>query len=346
MFSIRVTTESPLCQIDESGTLIKVKKMKVLVHNEGEEPKVLSTPIYTANGFRGMLRRTAFEMMCEALLLKGKGAEAIGGPTNFHILNAGGGNNFPKQTIDVEKRVRELNPLASVFGVSLAIEGKLIVENLIPKRDLGDRFDYCYYKVDEKDGRPSYLASNILAERTYIKRDDLLDHTGNAIYLSEQEIKDWEFAVNDNHKARKATADLGDSKVKKESIKHIQDQEYIIPGTSLYGAIDYKIKFTDLETGMLIRTLEKAALKRLGSGSNTGHGKVTYQIDFMDGCSIVSSVDKKTGFKINLKTTLTEDAQKCVNIFDQWLQDISEENIQLDKVLLSSESKDSDKKKK
>lgn len=335
MFEIKFTTATPLCQIDEGGEVIKIKRMPVIVSVDGNAPKTLRTPIYTANGFRGMIRRVGYELILEALFKKGSDHKAIGGPTNFHLHNAGGGNNFQGQPIAIENKVRELSPLVSVFGASLAVEGKLIVDNFIPKRETGTGdYDYCYGVVASGE-REGSLYSNIVAERTFVKKDDMLDHTGNAQYMEEKEVSDWEVFASDNQALRAQTKDKSDKeRVKKETIKHIQSQEYVIPGVEFYGSIEEKIPFTDLEKGMMIRILERASKKRLGAGANTGHGKVEYSISFMNGCSLNTAVKQPNGITVTTNLQLNEEGNRCVGIFDGWLENITEENIQLDKILI------------
>lgn len=330
MFSVNFTTTSPLCQIDGGGDKITIKRMPVLVNIDGSEPKLLQTPIYTANGFRGLLRRTSFELFLEAMMKKGMSGKDIGGPTNFHLMNAGGGNNYQDQPINIENQVRELNPLISVFGASLAVEGKLIVDHLVPKRHNGDYYDYCY--AINEDNRSIW--SNIVGVRTFVKKDDMLDHTGNAVYMSSEEIADWESHVSENQALRKATKDKGDEKVKKETIKHIQEQEYVIPGVTFYGALEAKMPLTEIEKGMLIRTLERITHKRLGAGVNSGHGKVEYSIDFMDGCSIKSHFEDPNNLKGKTSVVLNDEGKKCVEAFDAWLKNTNATNIQLDKILI------------
>jgi CRISPR type IV-associated protein Csf2 len=330
MFSVNFTTITPLCQIDGGGDKITVKRMPVLVDIDGSEPKFLQTPVYTANGFRGLLRRTGFELILEAMMKNGMSGKDIGGPTNFHLMNAGGGNNYQDQSISVENKVREMNPLISVFGASLAVEGKLIVDNLVPKRHNGDHYDYCY-ALNEDSGS---IWSNIVGVRTFIKKDDMLDHTGNAVYMSSEEIADWESHVSENQALRKATKDKGDEKVKKETIKHIQEQEYVISGTTFYGALETKMPLTDIEKGMIIRILERVTHKRLGAGVNSGHGKIEYSIEFMDGCSLVSHYEDPNNLKCKTSLVLNDEGKKCVEAFDVWLKNINAANVQLDKILI------------
>lgn len=75
MINISFQTKSPLCQIDKTedatsvkNSIIRVKKQKVFVENKHGQRKALSVPIYTGNGFRGMLRRETMAVMLEAVV--------------------------------------------------------------------------------------------------------------------------------------------------------------------------------------------------------------------------------------------------------------------------------------
>jgi len=332
MFAIKFTTITPLVQIENGADTIEIKRMPVFVNVNGSE-QILKTPIYTANGFRGALRRTSFSLILEAMQKKGIPINSLGGATNFHLHNAGGGNNYGEQSVAIERKVRELSPHTSVFGASLAVEGKLIVQHFVPMIDNGDSLDYCYYIIQKGDNA-GQIRSSAYGTETIVKKDAMLDHTDNALLLSDEEIEEWKIFVSSNNKERTVAKENKDAdKVKKATIRHIQACEYIPQGIDLYGAIEYKMELTDIEKGLLIRSLEKMATKRLGGRANTGNGKVAYSIEFLDGCSLTTRVDKE---RINMKVelSLNKEGKACVKAFDEWLEQLTEENIQLDKVLV------------
>ena len=195
MINISFQTKSPLCQIDKTedatsikNPIIKVKKQKVFVENKHGQKKALSVPIYTGNGFRGMLRRETMAVMLEALAKNSKdGEKLIATPEDYHLMNSGGGNLYQEQPFDVEDKVRELNPQISLFGASLAIKGKLRVSNFVPfEKDKNGEVFYQFY--ESKDGE---VFSSILADTTIVVRDGILDRDKNSQYLTHGQIREW-----------------------------------------------------------------------------------------------------------------------------------------------------------
>ena len=169
--NISMTTATELAQISssESGTgdkigQIKIKEQKVLV-DTGDGVKTLITPYYTGNSFRGKLRRASTQMLLETAIKKDIAVTADA----FHLMNAGGGPTYSGQLFKIEEQVRELNPLISLFGASLAISGKLITPNLMPYKEIVDGQGVYYYSTNEEDGS---IYSNITAKNLFIKTDD------------------------------------------------------------------------------------------------------------------------------------------------------------------------------
>ncbi len=328
--NIRFKTVGPLLQIDGSRK-DPTTKQDVITQKRagfnleiGNTYKVLRSPIFTSNGYRGLLRRVGTNIIFKELQKKGLSA---GGETNFHLMNAGGGNNYQAQKIAVEKKVRELNPLVSLFGASLAIRGKLAVTDFVPytANEMGE----LTLRYREKDGN---IFSDIIDVRTFIKKDDMLDRTGNAEFMSEKELEEWEIAVSENQTARAKNKD--DKKVKKETIKHIQSREQVIAGVDFYGSVEALVPLTDIEKGLLFKSVEKITSKRLGSTAASGLGAVDYDISVFGDSEIKTTRDKRFHASITKNVAIGKDTQRCIDAFEEWLKNISEENVQLNKVLV------------
>lgn len=329
MIDIKATTVSSLRQIDKTeNDTIMVKRGLFRIDFDGVK-KTLYSPIYTANGFRGLIRRTATNIILTKL--KEKNID-LGGATNFHLMNAGGGNNYQAQSFEIEDKVRELNPLVSMLGTSLAVTGKLSISDLVPMEVAEDGMKLCY-RVNDSGA----LYSSIVQVENIIKKDDMLDHTGNANFMSSEEIIEWENFVSENQSKRMATKDKGaKDKVKKESIKHIQGRESVIAGVDFYSSIstiDGVTALTDIEKGLLVRTLEKVVKHTLGSNSNTGSGRMNYTVTLFGDSTITAVCDPRFIYKVEVETDYTDEVQGYCNAFDAWLDSVTEENIQLDKVL-------------
>lgn len=332
--NIKITAKNitPLAQIesDKKGkenniTAITIKTLTKIINDIPTD-----IPVYTANGFRGLLRRIASDIVCEKAKQKGIKIST----TDFHLMYAGGGNNFQDQSVDVEDRVRELNPVISLFGTSLAVEGKLALTHLEPVNPL--------IKIYENENG-IYANSQLIKKIVMIKKDDVLDHSPSAMkILSKEDVKKWEEFAKENQeeraKERNSEKDKED-KTKKETIKHIFAKYYLIPNTEMQGFIGVKTGFnlTDTEKGLLIETLKRLGKFPLGSTQNLGFGLMEYLISLNDEDRIVIK-RKDNIFLDEVEEDIIDDELiKAKKAFDKFLENLSEENIAVSKVLVKKE---------
>lgn len=340
MINIKFTTMSPLAQIDKSeaaslikNSTIKVKTQKTFVENSSGAKKILFTPIYTGNGYRGMLRRETMAVMLEALAKNTKdGEKLIASPEDYHLVNAGGGNLYQSQPHDVEKKVRLLNPQISLFGASLAIEGKLKVANFIPYEEL-DNGEYGHVFTENSEGK---VYSSILANSTIIVKDGILDGDKNSQYLTREQITQWINSTSENAKARASarnSEDKKDEKVKKTSMRGAVDREYVAVGVDFFGSITVKAELTNIEKGLLLKGLERSILNNLGSTSSNDFGKVEYIIEIEEESILETSVDKYGKCIISNKKYSSE-VDKYINETDEFLKNITTENFAITNILV------------
>lgn len=335
MLAIDCKLLSPLAQIASSdktqtgGIIIKVKSI-ITGHPTGmtdesgnEQILPVRIPCYTANGFRGLLRRKASEIIAEAATDKGLTLTR----SNFHLFYAGGGNNYANPlSYDTTNKIKELNPIVSLFGASLAVEGLLIVTNLLPDNPMISMHE------NSKDGS-FYAKSGAIRQTTLITKDDILSHTKYARFLSRHDIEEWEKYAdkehNDRDQEKKDKVDK-ESKTKKTTIKNIFTKEYVIPGLTLHCSISSKQPLNKIEYGLLLRALESTCNEQLGSSVNIGFGYTEYIIrNKSDEIIITSSRDPK--LLSDCETTLIED--KNVEAFDKWLDNLKQENISIAELL-------------
>jgi len=337
MVKIKFTTRSPLCQIDTSRvedgkSRILIKKLKVNVKNSLGQNIVAETPVYTANGFRGALRREAFAIFLEAIAKKGlkNKSGTVMSDINFHLHNAGGGNLHQTQPFEIVDEVRELNPLISLFGASLAVEGKLKVSNLIPFI-IDDNGEEQYYLRETKDG--NWMYSPIVGDVTLIKRDGLLIRDENSRYMTVEQIREWQEKNLENLKNRRdARDDKTKDKVKKETIASMIDREYVCEGVDFYGNISFKSSLTDIEKGLLYKALERLSMRSLGSGASNDLGRVDYHINFDDESDYETKHDKFGD--IDKMKRYSPTVQKCFEALDDFLAKIELKNIEMDEILV------------
>ena len=345
MIKISFQTKSPLCQIDKSedatsikNSIIRVKKQKVFVANKHGAKKALVVPIYTGNGYRGMLRRETMAVMLEALAKNTEdGEKIIATPEDYHLMNSGGGNLFQDQPFEIEDRVRELNPQISLFGASLAISGKLRVSNFVPfDKDKSGEVFYHFYESAE-----GYVFSSILAETTMTVRDGILDRDKNSQFLTQEQIVEWIIKSDANTleraKERESKEDKADKKaklkVKKQTIRGMIDKEYVAVGVDFFGGISEKVKLTKIEKGLLILGLERSILNNLGSTGANDFGKVSYTIKIDKDSSLETEVDEY-GMCSVVKRTYNREISECMDAVKGFLDGIAKENFEIAKILV------------
>jgi len=341
MIKISFQTKSPLCQIDKTedasskkNSIIRVKKQKVFVENKHGAKKALSVPIYTGNGFRGMLRRETMAVMLEALAKNtAEGEKIIATPEDYHLMNSGGGNLFQEQPFDIEDTVRKLNPQISLFGASLAIKGKIRVSNFSPfEKDENGEVFYQFFETENGN-----VYSSILANTTVIVRDGILDRDRNSQFLTQEQIQEWLEKSDANIKARAKERDNDDKdkikKTKKQTIRGAIDREYVAVGVDFFGGISEIEKLTNIEKGLLILGLERSILNNLGSTSANDFGKVNYKITIDKNSTLETSVDEY-GKIIISKSKYSIDTKKYLEKTQEFLQNITKENFEITKILV------------
>ena len=310
---------------ENSITTITIKTLTKIINGIPAE-----IPIYTANGFRGLLRRIAGDIICEKAKQKGIKIST----TDFHLIYAGGGNNFQDQPIEIEEKVRELNPVISLFGTSLAVEGKLALTHLEPANPL--------IKIYENENG-IYAESQLIKKIVMITKDDILDHTPFALKIfSKEDVKKWEEFAKENQEERakdRASEKDNEDKTKKETIKHIFAKYYLVPNTEMQGYLSNKTGFelTDVEKGLLIETLKRLGKFPLGSTQNLGFGLMEYLISLNDEDRIVIK-RKDNIFLDEVEEDIIDDELiKAKKAFDKFLENLSEENIAVSKILIKKE---------
>ena len=366
---LRATTITPLMQIEstekrpdaKSGhdkNVTKIKTRYVI-----EDDSLVKIPIYTGNGFRGLLRRKMSEIILEEATKKGIKIDT----TNYFMMVAGGGANYQKQEFSVVQKVKELNPVISILGTSLAVPGKLIVTDLIPdnyrdflyttKRRNDEEIntddkssEFGDFENTSSDVGTSFKKCALIKERTFTKKDDVIAQTKYGRFLSSEDIRDWEDKMeNEKIKDKKEESD-------RLTIQSILNAEYIIPGTKFTGYITLKSEdLTDIEYGLLLKALANLTGEFLGASSSIGFGIMNYNFfdndkitdKNRDGEEIIASlVEDNNLLQRKISITEREHEQNCIAEFDKWLANLNEDNINISKLMQSSSEKKTEKAEK
>ena len=340
---IRAVTKTPVGIIDSADKgNIYIKKLVVCIGNTLYEVGYLP-----ANSINGKLRRIMTELLLEKALAKGIKLT----PADFSLMNNGGGVNQKKNKkknkdnksesgndVDAGKdnkdkkqaksknvnvkdlnEIRKLNPVISVFGTGLIIAGKIAINNFIPNAGIIEKqVDHRTINFDIK--KPSYIQEMNIAHM-----DDLrnVSVTATKVFTLE-ELQAYQEQIK---------VDKEDDKT---SIQMLISKEYIVPGIILHSSIMQlpdRYLIEEYEYGLLLKTLEIFAAARVGS-TQKSWGVINYDM-FIDGDYgnpfLQSQSDDEYTFNVNVKPQYTSEQQKAIAEADKWLDNISAENINIEK---------------
>ena len=346
---IRAVTKTPVGIIDSADKgNIYIKKLVVCIGNTLYEVGYLP-----ANSINGKLRRIMTELLLEKALSKGIKLT----PADFSLMNNGGGVNQKKNKkknnkdnkgessadADADKNkdkkqtkrnakdlneIRKLNPVISVFGTGLIISGKIAINNFIPTTDIIEKqVDHRTINFDIK--KPSYIQEMNIAHM-----DDLrnVSVTATKVFTLE-ELQAYQEQIK---------VDKEDDKT---SIQMLISKEYIVPGITLHSSIMQlpdRYLIEEYEYGLLLKTLEIFAAARVGS-TQKSWGVINYDM-FIDGDYgnpfLQSRSDDEYTFNVNVKPQYTSEQRKAITEADKWLDNISAENINIEKYFKTSADDD------
>jgi len=344
-FTLRFKTVTPLLQI-ENKIDSKSKSAEINKTDTKKRPFFINAtrvehPIYSANGFIGLLRREVTDIVMEAAILAGIEVDKDF-ISDFHYMNAGGGTGTESQPIEVREKIKDANPVVSIFGTALLVPGKIIVHDFIPTENFMNR----YYEWDTENGK--WYKSELIGIDGIVKNDDVADYNHYARFFTIDDVTFWTEKSKENQKERKIAKEMaknennGDDKdkkeVKKTDIKNLMSREYVIPGTEFISYMKFKEELTDVEFGLLLKGLKNALKKQLGSIKSKGWGVVSYNITNNDEQETLVSYPKNGNLvDIAVEETYDEDESRAIAIADEWLENIKPENIKVSMFLKKAE---------
>ena len=329
---IDVATVSPVAIIEGSETLVgktvtKIKKEAVF----NEDGKIDYIPYIPANGFRGVLRRYATKRVVDAV--KANTDDKVFNDRDLHAMLSGSGTNDQPLTYGEAQKIREKNPILSLFGTGLLLGGKLNIANIMPDKDA---------TAVKKDENGKTIFNSLVRVANYTKVDDILQKSKFATLFTTDQIKEWENSVLENSaarsKQRKKNEELKEMKqeldktVKKESIQHYFGKEYIPSGLKMHSSIRL-VDPTKLELGAFVAALiDFANDGTIGSSRNIGFGVIDFSvIDLESGMEIITKrSDENYIFNsiVNTNLELSSSIKEAYDEYMQWLQSVSKESVE------------------
>lgn len=343
-FQLDVKTVSPLLQIEPSDSKNKdrLTKASIVVTKKrkyvAEDGKLVDVPFFSANGYRGTLRRnltSAIFGSIEETDLKKFSVDSI------HLYASGGGSsNDGMKNMNYADQVsfRQTNPYLSCFGAGLSdLDGKLAVTDLTPVNKELRLIDYQYGVRFDETQRGSILRP-LLDEDSIKEYNDFIDKLRTAtksLVKLEDELKKLKDAY-DKDKSDELAEQISDLEqkiaVEKEekgmSYQQVYKAEFIIPGTQMSGSVSTRggHKLNELERGMILFGLIQTSQQSIGSYARIGWGVNEWEVKDGDGNTLFKTVPNSK-YSLAKETTITDLGKSILKPFETWLESINRDAI-------------------
>lgn len=318
VFEIDLVCASPLAQISPNGGQSK------RYFYDGDS--FFQEPFYTANGFRGWLRRVAFMDLVAHI----NGFENYKPKAEETYLYTSGNGGDKKSIAMVtkwedEQKVRKLAPILSLFGAGLGnIAGKAAIDELIIP-DIENKF----IEGLRANGEP-YKISKFLGKGAGTRADSVKNEDIKMIIDNEDALKVSLAIKAEAETAKKAKKEGVATDAKQQNAQMIFDAECLIAGTPLKTAINpiCNYEFTDIEKGCLLSMMISASQSQTGAYKRYGLGKLNWNVK-LNGEQLMSATrDKECHSYTNIE--VSEKGKELLNIYKEFL----DENIKSSKDIL------------
>ena len=322
-FNITATTISPLQQIDQNGEQRKRYQIADGIY--------FNEPFFSANGFRGILRRLMTKDMINIIRetkpnFKLKAEE-------FYLYSSGSSTDRKSiDSISWEKisTLRANAPILSLFGAGLSgISGKCAISDLKPITSM------LQIKVLKNDKMTKESIMPLTQNQIFFRTDDFLKDTMLKQFVDEDDIKKWK----DTHvKAVSKSKELKKSgKTNKETdsnIAQVIDCESIMPNVTLSNSINpiHGHEFTDIEIGLILSALLEISKMQIGSQKRLGYGVLDWNIE-LNGESMFSTICDKD-YIFNKTINLSTKCKEYIYIYETWARENYSSKIDIDSLIL------------
>ena len=329
VIEIAVETVTPFLQMDTNG-----EQRKRYINVDGFNFK---EPFWSANGFRGMMRRVATRDLISAILKKEVDFKI--NAENLFLYTSGAGAD--KKSIENvnhnnEDFVRAAAPILSLFGAGLSnIPGKTATE------DFRVSATHDRYRVHKGKDDKEYAVSNSLESHVYVRTDTSKDQGILSEMIDQEDIKRWqdEHLKNvANAKKAKKEDSTGNTKESDSNMQQLLTVEAILSGTKLVSSINpinYN-NFTDIELGCLIKTLVSASALQIGSAKRYGYGRFNWDVSLNR--EKLFYLKREDDFTPYYELEITQKGKEVIAIYDKWLlENATSLNIDIKDILKRAE---------
>ena len=344
-FLIDATTVTPMLQIEPTAKTNKdkltkasnvvTKKRKYVTENGN----VVDVPFFSANGYRGILRRIITSSIFSAIESKDNKKFGL---NSIHLYVSGGGtsNDGISGLNYAEKiEVREKNPFISCFGAGLSdIDGKLSVSDIAPVIKDSKHIGYQYGVRFDESQRSSILSP--LLDKASIeehqKELEKLRASTKSLVKLEEALTKLKKELSENPDNEKLSDEIDELEIKianeKEdkgmSYQQVYKAEFILPNTQMSSSIGARAGYelTELEKGMILFGLIQTSQQSIGSYSRIGWGTNKWEVKDKNGETLFRTIPNEK-YVLQKNTEVTELGEKMLKPFTDWLEKIERKDI-------------------
>lgn len=344
IFKIDVTTVTPMLQIEPTAKTNKdkltkasnvvTKKRKYVTENG----TLVDVPFFSANGYRGILRRNITSAIFGEIEKKdGKKF----GLNSIHLYASGGGTSndgISKLNYVEKEKTREENPFISCFGAGLSdIDGKLSVSDITPV--IKDKHIGYQYGVRFDESQRSTILSPLLDKESIEKHEkemEKLRASTKSLIKLEEELSKLKKKKEENPTDEKIDEEINELEIKIEnereskgmSYQQVYKAEFILPNTQMSSSVGTRAGYelTDVEKGMVLFGLIQTSQQSIGSYSRIGWGTNKWEVKNADGELLFSTIpDEK--YVLHKETKITDLGHSMLKPFEEWLEKTTRETI-------------------
>ena len=344
-FQIDVTTVTPMLQIEPTAKTNKDKLTKasnVVTKKRkyvAENGTLVDVPFFSANGYRGLLRRNITSTIFGTIEKKDNKKFSL---NSIHLYASGGGtsNDGISGLNYVEKEtLRGENPFISCFGAGLSdIDGKLSVSDIAPVIKDSKHIGYQYGVRFDESQRSSILSP--LFDRDSIdaheKELEKLRASTKSLVKLEETLAKLKKELSENPDNEKLSDEIDELEIKianeKEdkgmSYQQVYKAEFILPNTQMSSSIGARAGYqlTELEKGMILFGLIQTSQQSIGSYSRIGWGTNKWEVKDENGETLFKTIPNEK-YVLQKETEVTELGKRILKPFEDWLEKVERKDI-------------------
>lgn len=320
LMNITATTVTPLVQLNDR----EEQRKRYIFENQ----TFYHEPYFSANGFRGLMRRVMTKDMVNFIQEKNKDFKIKA--EEFYLYTSGSAAD--KKSVDnlnwkEIEQIKIHSPILSLFGAGLSsISGKCAITDLKPISSMKIQ-----KILKDESGFETIKYQPLTQTQTFFRNDDINNKSFLTPIIDIEDVTKWKEQYLKSVQKSKELKKNGEIQKETDSnIAQVIKIESILPNVNLSNSINtlYGQTFTDIELGLILKTLIEISKIQIGSHKRLGYGILDWNVE-LEGQAMFSVICDKD-YIFNKTITTSKKCKELISIFDNWaLKNYNSENLKL-----------------